>query len=373
MNRSLPGLHNYPKRQQGSSHEGEYFHPFPMKGVKQPDCGLRTLIVKIFAMQIIEWWNQSDLSSDLVMNNTTPGKQNWRRENNKASSSGERKMSARILRAAEQISTSPTDRLNNDGFRRGLHLWLNDTKAIYLYSFGAFFSALWWREIYLSLVSGGKKHSRLFPPKTQRHQCTTARHELGVTLLMFWHGTKLKIGLLSSSPSPVMAFFLVCHLGLMTIWNQRAPHKLFPVNWSLRLKATTGDSAVRTFSGAAQRLFLLLFSVCAPAVCNPSPRLGSARLAVAAPAELSGRGFNSLWRCTADHSFSESHREIATTLLVFGAKMTRHCAWNGYKMEKKAPVLLLWVSIRRRIIFVGTETGFKWWKNLFKLVKSICF
>lgn len=73
-----------------------------------------------------------------------PGNQGRRRKNKiKASSSGRSNMTASILRAAEQISTTATGRLNNDGFRGRLHLWLNDTKAINLYSFGAFSSALW--------------------------------------------------------------------------------------------------------------------------------------------------------------------------------------------------------------------------------------
>lgn len=82
----------------------------------------------------------------------------------KASSSGRKYMTASILRAAEQISTMATGRLNNDGLRGRLHLRLNDTKAINLYSFEASSSALWCHEIYLAFLSFGKAQSQLFFP-----------------------------------------------------------------------------------------------------------------------------------------------------------------------------------------------------------------
>lgn len=120
--------------------------------------------------------NDEHLWGNLLWNHTLhENKAECIRKNKiKASSSGRKYMTASILRAAEQISTTATGRLNNGGLRGRLHLRLNDTKAINLYSSGAFSSALWCYEIYLAFLSFGKNTKSALLPNILTHQCTAA-------------------------------------------------------------------------------------------------------------------------------------------------------------------------------------------------------
>lgn len=122
----------------------------------------------------------------------------------------------------------------------------------------------------------GKTQCQLFPPqytntsmhnsinfwKKQQKKGHKLREHLSSLLcfLMLWldTATKLKIGLLSSSPystlrllSPLPSY-LDDNMKAALFRQNGATHKLLPMNCSLKLKATKDDPAVKTFKFAVR-------------------------------------------------------------------------------------------------------------------------
>lgn len=286
--------------------------------------------------------NDEHLWGNLLWNHTLQeNKAECIRKNKiKASSSGRKYMTASILRAAEQISTTATGRLNNGGLRGRLHLRLNDTKAINLYSSGAC-SVMPWDLFSFSFLWEKHKVSSSSQYTDTSMQCSidfwknnskpNRRHGLRVylpylfCLLMFWHGTATK---LKNRPPPVLPFSIMCFHFLPPLPSRlddnmkaalsgqnAATRKLFPQMRLLSSKRQktllpSGPSSSVRYRGGSSEAFYepTSRSSCPQYEYLPcaisSPRLGSRSAALA---ELSGQGFNSLWRCGPDRGFSESH------------------------------------------------------------------